>query len=399
MEQETPSGNTAVGEKLTDKSSETDTKESVSQLTLFANAITLAEKLAVATPKEARQSIAVESLKAFESRMIEGRRHVSVPSNLEDLVQQNYLFTLAALALKASNCIIVVGKDYKITFTHTVDQTLILNGFGVPLVEGMVPKFRNDFRGPFKNGLLCAMMYITEGIKFCDKRWFQFNESRNILHTLFGEAWATKHQDEKIILDFIISVMKTVKVLNMESYLINIDELKKRLGLKSNRHKNPIISNDEQKFIEEDYKLVLSDIREFKYNKYDDWEDLIQHMVHVQKLCKAAKPYSDLCKELTSTRLDFVFKGQKKISKKQPIGKLVSDKKNSDIVGYVKVFNPCRAAGCKVAFRIGHVPQKDEERNQIRIALREWKASLKGVNALQVRLPTLESWYYEVLDL
>jgi RNase P protein component len=276
---------------------------------------------------------------------------------------------------------------------------MCLNGFGIPLVEGRIPKFRNDFRGPFKKGLLCSVMYITDSVKYCDKRWFVFSDSRNIMQTLFGEAWATKHQDEKIILDFIISVLKTVEVYNMESYLINIDELRKRLGLKSNRHKNNIISDEEQKFIEDDYKKTLQRIRDFRYNEYSGWDDLINHMKDTQELCKAAKPYSDLCKEIISDRLDFVFKGQKKVSKKQPIIKLIADKKTQDVVNYVKVFNPCRAAGCKVPFRVGSVPQTDEERNRIKISLREWKNSQKGVNALQSRLPLIESWYYEVLDL
>jgi hypothetical protein len=242
-------------------------------------------------------------------------------------------------------------------------------------------------------------MYITEGVKYCDKRWFVFNDSRNILLTLFGDAWATKHQDEKVILDFIISALKTQPVFNMETYLINIDELKKKLGLKSNRHKNQIISDDEQKFIENDYKDVLTGIREFKYVEYKGWYDLIDHMKATQKLCRAAKPYSDLCKEIISDRLDFVFKGQRKVNKKQPIVKMIADKKNTDIVNYVKVFNPCRAAGCKVAFRVGSFPQNDAERAVVKTSLREWRSSYKGVSALQSRLSMIEAWYFEVLDL
>jgi len=175
--------------------------------------------------------------------------------------------------------------------------------------------------------------------------------------------------------------------------------LRKRLGLKSNRHKNSIISDEEQKFIEEDYKKILGLIREFVYRDYSDWPDLIGHMRDTQQLCKDAKPYSDLCKEIVSERLDFVFKGQKKVAKKQPIVKLIADKKTQDVVTYAKVFNPCRAAGCKVAFRVGSVPSTDEERGRVKISLREWKNSQKGVGTLQARLSVVESWYYEVLDL
>lgn len=401
MEQNTPSGKSQSGTKSDEKSDVPDLKkDSGSQYALFAEAITLAESLAVASPKEARQAITIESLKPFESRIIDGKRTVAVPSNLKELVEQNnYIFILAALALEQSNCVVIEGKPYVPTFKHTADQILCLNGFGVPLVEQKVPVFRNDFRGPFKKGLLCAVMYITEGVKYCDKRWFVFNDSRNILLTLFGDAWATKHQDEKVILDFIISALKTQPVFNMETYLINIDELKKKLGLKSNRHKNQIISDDEQKFIENDYKDVLTGIREFKYVEYKGWYDLIDHMKATQKLCRAAKPYSDLCKEIISDRLDFVFKGQRKVNKKQPIVKMIADKKNTDIVNYVKVFNPCRAAGCKVAFRVGSFPQNDAERAVVKTSLREWRSSYKGVSALQSRLSMIEAWYFEVLDL
>jgi len=367
--------------------------------TFFAKAITLAEKLAVATPKEARQNIAVDSLRPFESRMIEGKRIISVPSNIEELVAENYLFTLAALALRNCNAQIIEGRPYQATFKHTTDQTMCLNGFGIPIVEKAIPKYRSDFRGPFKKGLLVSVMYITEGVKYCDRRWFQFNESKNILLTLFGEAWATKHQDEKIILDFIISVLKTVPVTNMETYLINIEELKKRLGLKANRHKNQILSTDEQKFLEEDYKGILNDIKNFKYEEYKSWDALTHHMHDTQRLCKAAKPYSDACKEITNDRLTFIFKGQKKINKKQPILKLIDDKKETNTVEYVKVFNPCRAAGIKVAFRVGAIPVNDEERGRVKVSLREWKNSLKGVGAIQSRLPIIETWYFEVLGL
>jgi len=400
MENQTPSGNSTTGEKPVE-TSKSSIKENLieEQSSFYARAITLAEKIAVATPQQARQNISVESLRPFETRMIEQKRYVSVPTNLEQLVSENYLFTLAAIALKTCGCIIVEGKEYRPTFKHNADQILCLNGFGVPLVEGAIPEFRGDFRGPFKTGLLCSVMYITELVKFCDKRWFNFNESKNILQTLFGEAWATKHQDEKLILDFIISVLKGVKITHMESYLTNVDELRKRLGLKANRHKNQILTDEEQRFIEEDWKTVLDRIRAFKYNDYDDWPALIEHMRSTQKLCKDAKPYSDLCKEIINDRLSFVFKGQKKTNKKQPIAKLIVDKKDSDIVGYVKVFNPCRASGMKVAFKVGKVPDSEQERSLIRVSLREWRNSYKGIGALQTRLPVIEAWYVEVLSL
>jgi hypothetical protein len=300
--------------------------------------------------------------------------------------------------LSKCEAVIVESKAYTCTFKLSVEQTLCLNGFGVPLVEGLIPEFRKDFRGSFKRGLLCSVKYIIEDIKYCDKRWLIINESQNILQTLFSEAWATKHQDEKIILDFIISCLKKVKITNMPSYLINVEELRKRLGLKANRHKNPILTSDEQNFIEDDYKDILEQIRKFSYFDYQAWKDLINHMKDIQLLCKLAKPYSDLCKELVNERLTLVFKNQKK-NKKVPVEKLILDKKEADTIHYVKAFNPCRAAGCKAAFRVGSLPQNDEERNRIRVSLREWSNAQKGNNAVKGRLSIIESWYFDVLGL
>jgi hypothetical protein len=386
-----------VGNKPAEKSDTSDHKKESEVTSFYAKAITLAEKLAVSTPKEARQTISIESLRPFESRMVEGTRVVCVPSNIESLVADHYIFTLAALCLKHCDHKIVEGREYTPTFKHTADQILCLNGFGAPIVEEKVPNFRNDIRGAFKKGLLSAMTYIVEEVKFCDKRWFIFNESKNIMLTLFGEAWATKHQDEKIILDFIISILKTQPIFGMDTYLINVDELRKRLGLKANRHKNAVISDDEQKFIEEDYKDILKQIREFKYDEYKNWMDLITHMKRTVRLCKDAKPYSDLCKEIINDRLTWVFKGQKK-NKKLPIMKLIDDKKSQDVIGYIKVFNPCRSAGINTPFRIGSVPSSKEDESSFKKSFVEWKNSIKG-GRYGNRIPMIESWYYEVLGL
>jgi hypothetical protein len=274
---------------------------------------------------------------------------------------------------------------------------LALNGFGVPLVEGGIPAFRKDLKGPFKKGLYCCINYISTGIKYCDRRWLVFGESPSILLLLFGEAWAVKHQEEKIILDFVISTLSKIKASNIPTYLVNIEELRKKLGLKANRHKNQVISSEEQKFIEEDYSETIDKIKGFKYYEYKSIEDLVAHMRDAQKMCKEAKIYSDLCKEIVGDRLDLVFKGDKRKKQNQPIEKLIQQKK--DTVEYVKVFNPCRAAGIKTAFRVGSLPSNEEEKRKVKVAISEWKASFKGVGKLQARLPTVEAWYVEVLSL
>lgn len=183
----------------------------------------------------------------------------------------------------------------------------------------------------------------------------------------------------------------------METYLVSIDELRKKLGLKANRHKNAIISPDEYKFIEDDYSEVLTKIRSFEYLQYKDWSDLIGHMRDTQKLCKDAKSYSDLCKEITGERLTLVFKGQGKNKKKIPIDKLVETKK--DTPDFVKAFNPCRAAGLKAAFRVGSLPVTEDDRRKMKLALQEWKAGYKGVGKTAIRLPIIEAWYIDVLGL
>jgi hypothetical protein len=368
-----------------------------SEQSFYLSAIGKAEKLAIHSPQEARQSIAIEGLRPFETRVVEGVRIVVVPENLNELVDKNYLFVLAALGLKTTKCKIVQGKTYEGNFVHSTDQQLALNGFGIPLVEGFIPKFRKDLKGPLKKGLHCAIQYICASEKFLDRRWLIFGDSSGILPLLFGSTWATKHQDEKVILDFIINCFSSVKITHIDSYLLNVEELKKRLGLKSNRHKNQIISADEQRFIEEDYKVVLDLIRDFKYEEYDGFNAIIVHMKATNALSKNAKPYSDMCKQIINERLSLIYKGEGKKKKNVPIAKLVDLKSNTP--DYARVFNPCMAAGCKTPFRVGSFPENDEERRKIRVSLGEWAKSQKGNRLVSARLSMIESWYYDVLGL
>jgi len=120
-------------------------------------------------------------------------------------------------------------------------------------------------------------------------------------------------------------------------------------------------------------------------------------MKRTNLLCKNAKPYADMCKQIINERLTLIYKNEGKKKKNVPIQKLVDLKSNTP--EYVKVFNPCMAAGCKTPFRVGSFPENDEERRKIRVSLGEWAKSQKGNMRVNARISMIESWYYNVLGL
>jgi len=367
----------------------------VSEPVWYANALTIAHELAIHSYQSERVSKSLKGLLPFESRFLEGQLYFGLPENAEEWAKSSYLYTLAIIAMERKGAIVEKIASSPCGLKLTPDQETILHGFGLPFVNEAIPKYEKGWKSTFKSGVLCAMKYIIHE-KNLDRRWFNFVDSRPIAETLFGEVWAIKYKDEKRVLDFIISLFNSIKLINVPSYLIPITELKKKLGLSAKRHKNKVFSEQEYDWIEEDYTVILATIRNFNYLAYADFDALKVHMSDITLLCKSQKNYVALCTRIKDERLALLFK-DKKAKKRVPIEKLIAN--HVGTVDYINIFSPCVACGLRSAYKVSMIPQTNEERIKVDKSLSEWLVSQKKVGNTNARLPSIETWYRKELGI
>jgi hypothetical protein len=347
-----------------------------------------------------RRTMTLDDLRIFETRVSEGIRYVGVPRNIDKLVQEDYLILLGVLAVQADRkSKIHYIADQKLSWKHNEEQTQFLHGFGLSLALKQTPLYRTDWRGDFKLGVLSCFSYQIGNIKSVDKRFFRLKDVPSVLPGLYGQAWAIKHEEQKRILDYIISVIgqdDLIQLANVEGYLLPIEQLKKELGLKTTRHKNKLISAEEQKFLEHDFAEIIRRIKSLEFDSNLDWTKVRLFMKTVQQLCKDAKNYRTVCEEIVDRRASLVFKG-KKGKKNLPIEKLIESKSNTP--DYIRCFNPCRAASWKTQFTIGTWPESDPDKQTCRGKLNEWLVSVPKTPEYSTRKSYIESWYVSTLAL
>jgi hypothetical protein len=350
----------------------------------------------VTTYKDSRTKQTTNNMTLFEVRIIDNQKHILIPSNLDDLVQTNYLYLLFAYSLSVlKDYVCHVGGPYKETMPVNKETELFLNGFGCPLVSGKVPPYDPVVKGSFKKGLFCMLKYLTNTYKNFDCRFVRFGESKHAVQELFGEAWATTKLTEKFILDLILNATK-VRIDYHEwtnKYILPKEEIVKRFGLKTSLHLSQTFSEIEQLTIAkqfEDYFNIVSVISSYNYESID----IFAFQKDVLNASKIGKQYKVLCKSMTDDRMKLLYSGskQEKAKKKHvPVKDLINSCRGT--TAFLNTFQINRALGIP-KFVVSKVPASDEEARSLGIQLTTWANSF-GNKYEKSRIESCKNWILE----
>jgi hypothetical protein len=337
----------------------------------------------------------------FDSRIIEGGMFVCVPENMAQLVENNYLVTLWALAVEKLEANVVLSSKKVTVPAFMEEHTKFLHGFGLHLAngKGMLPLVE-EARGPFKRGLLVATRHIVGKLVGVDSRWFKFGTVSNVFHELYGDAWATGHLFEKKLLDFVLSALGHIAVNeHINSYLLSVEEVKKITGLKSTRHKNKVLSILEQQVFEHDYRDYLKFVQEFRMPTFGSSDHIAAFQKDVQIRQRDGKKYKEAVERVTQPRIKLIYtsKNKRENLKKVPIEDLIKRHKGS--VEYINAFSPCAALGITPAFTIGRVPSNDEEATVVKEQLKTWAAARGGLGLTKDRVQTIVTYFLTEMSL
>lgn len=348
------------------------------------------EQCFITEPTASKVITNLDDLMPFQSRNIGEDHYVCLPSNIADLVKNNYLIKLYFKACEMRKSKYIQSNK---EFVSTLELTPImgaLHGFGTVML-GKVKYYDKNLKGQFKAGLYCGLKSLVGFLPDVDLRMFKFSKANTPAEILIGSAWGNKFPTEKAMLDSIIYAVhrKEPDYDVLSSYLLKYEEIAKLYGINVNRHVNKLISNEEQKFIEATYDEFL---KETVNIKFDNYHALIAVQKDFLKLSKKLRKYKEVCDTLIDNRIKVVYsklsKQQKK--KKQPIEQLIQPLKGT--VEYVNFFNPCRAAGLDLTFRIGDYPQNAEYFKSTLAELDKFlKKNSKGVE--ETRLDYIYNWY------
>jgi hypothetical protein len=366
----------------------------------FSEAMELATKTAVDSYKESKTLLNLDNMKPFEIRFVGGMNHICIPRNITEYVGSNYMFLLLVQAIHRSGTYVVEHKEVPCAYKLTEDHKVFLHGFGFHLVKGDFQNCPADARGAFRRGLMCATKYIVGHIKDMDPRWFKFAGSKSVVEEMYGTTWATSHETEKRLLDFIIATMLQIPVNgNVLSYLLSWEEIKKTTGLKVNRHKNKMLTREEQEFLSKDFEDYIAYVNDFQMPKFNDFTEIVKLQQAVKLKQRVGRKYRELCDSIIDSRLKVLYsaKGKKKNVAKVPVEELVMRKKGS--TEYVNAFNPCRAAQVVPAFHIGGIPSEEKELTSVKDALHKWSIEMNKQTLHKERVSFVVAWFQQELGL
>jgi hypothetical protein len=319
-------------------------------------------------------------MKLFEVRLVDNQKYILIPSNLGELAERNYLFALFSKALQTLDKVYLplLGGAYKDNMPVTKESELFLNGFGCPLLLGKVGPFEPEMKGSFKKGYFCILKYLTATYKHLDTRILRFGASHHAVQELFGEAWATNRENEKIILDLILTATKAYcKEWHwINSYIIPKEELIKKFGLKTNKHLAKVLSEVEQEALSTDFIGYFKSVEDLRVPEFAEVNDYILFQKQLENLCRTSKKYKALIKTIVDQRMKILYAGnkQEKARKaKVPVKDLVTKAKGTR--EYVNSFAPNEALRLP-KFVLAKYPETDEDMRALGIQLTTWATSL-----------------------
>lgn len=316
--------------------------------------------------------------------------YVCLPSNIIELVKENYLVKLYYKSLLMRNAKFIQSNKEFVSTLEISNILSALHGFGVVLL-GKLKAYNKELKGQFKAGLYCALKANLSFKKDVDMRIFKFSQALTPNELFIGSAWGNRYPVEKAMLDNLIYIIhrEDLDYSTLHSYILKQEEIERLYGINRKLHINKVISLDEQKFIEANYEIPLTKVTS---TYFDTYQELISVQKSLLAHSKELRKYKEVAQSLIDSRVKLVYsklsKQQKK--KKAPIEVLIQPLKGT--IDYVNTFNPCRAVGLPLTFRVGEYPQNQGNliaiQNDLRKFLDKYIAKID-----EIRADYVYGWY------
>lgn len=224
--------------------------------------------------EEARKANEKNTLKVFDQFKEKDVQYIVLPNNWEDCCKNSYLCLLAnrALILNIAKYKPWVNSDLPFEASEIVaDKLLFLQGFGVPIVNGEIPKYRSDSRKHFNIGVQTA---VKESLSFdaCVIDIFKITEATKPIPYYFGTGWKTNKTSERKMFDFLLFALRQLSANeNLLTWVYKGEKLIECIGMKI-VHNHAIFTPDDQTFIRAEYARELAYRQLFHDTKLDKFE-------------------------------------------------------------------------------------------------------------------------------
>jgi hypothetical protein len=282
-------------------------------------------------------------------------------------------------------------------FNSTLELTNILSalhGFGVVLLQKLKP-YSKDLKGQFKSGLYCALKACMSFKPKVDMRMFKFSKALTPSELFIGSAWGNRYPIEKSMLDHLIYTIhrEDIDYKVLSSYLLKYEEIEKFYGINKKLHSNKVISKDEAAFIYADFETEL---QRSVVVAFDSYEELIGVQENFINFSKDLRKYKDICQSLVDTRIKVAYSklSNQQKKKKPSIESVIQPLKGT--VDYVNFFNPCRAVGIPLSFRVGEYPLNKEYFANVKLELEKFLTKYKD-KIDEIRIDYVYNWYVSEL--
>jgi hypothetical protein len=158
---------------------------------------------------------------------------VSLPSNIREIAESNYLFAAGLKALALSNYKMYPSqKTWTGRFKPTTDQTRFLQAFCLPLFTGEIRAGLAQ-TGMVRKGLLTSLDVYLQGIKGFDRTYLKFAKQEHPSKFLFGDVWGKDYPREQWLVTKIIEAIRHQSDANVDysKLWLSETEIKKRVKL------------------------------------------------------------------------------------------------------------------------------------------------------------------------
>jgi hypothetical protein len=324
---------------------------------------------------------------------------VSLPSNIEELVRENYFYKIyiRALRILEYNIFMLEKKSHKNFPMDSLKD--YLKGFGTAFAKAEVIPYEPIMKGEFLRGLLSSMKVKTSVLEDLDQRFYRFFDSQSPVQDLFGTVWGQRNPVEKNCLDTIILALRKCDMSadTLSSYLAKAGKIKERIGWKTNLHNNKLFDSEEKSYIATKYQVLLT--RDLVIpNAFSSLSKLIEWQQDKVSFIKELKPYKTLCRSIIDRRAKVVFKKEKSNRKQKsvPVDQLINNLKGT--YDFVEAFTPIPLmTNGFLVFKVSGYPQNLEAYNNILTQLGIWLEKNK-TNISDQDSVYIYNWYANALN-
>jgi len=284
--------------------------------------------------------------KPFETIEESGGKFVALPSNIKELLKEDYLINLYLQVLEKSKYeLIMLETTFTSKFKLTSTQLTWLKAFGILPVTGTLPELPKT-KGVVYRGIISSISCYADSLREFDSSLFIFRNADKPALEVFGDVWGKNYPEHKRMLDFLIHHIRMFDKdhFNLYPLLLPKETIAQEKGLNLDIS-SQVLSENEIDFIKSYLKskniTVTVDMSVFDKSKVAIEASAIFRLISERQ--KSIRPIKDFIKRVTSERVKACydqFSDKQRKSKKvreTPIRDLAEQLKGS--IGYAP-FNP-----------------------------------------------------------